>query len=165
MIFSPFVVGYLLLLLLLFSLSILANYFLCRCVIFAAIAAGTTQPTTFTTTSTSSTGWSCPRGGQCTSATSVARSCTPSFSSRYSGHHFCASQWERSLPKAHFKHDWVCHQMNGWPLRARLCSCPEISLESNSVQAPQRSFRWDYKLRSPMSICMQKYHVCTLKIL
>ena len=40
------------------------------------------------------------------------------------------------------------HQMDGWPLLDRLCAHPEISLESNSVQTPQNSFRWDYKPRS-----------------
>ena len=34
------------------------------------------------------------------------------------------------------------HQMDGWPLCARLCACPEICLES-TVQPLQRSFRWD----------------------
>ena len=31
------------------------------------------------------------------------------------------------------------HQMDGWPLRARLCGRPEISLESNCVQTLTKS--------------------------
>ena len=41
---------------------------------------------------------------------------------------------------------------------ARLCACPEISSESNSVQTLQKSFGWDYKPRSPVCIRMQKDH-------
>ena len=39
---------------------------------------------------------------------------------------------------------------------ARLCTCPEISSESNSVQTKKKSFKWDYELRSAMCIyiCM-----------
>ena len=50
-------------------------------------------------------------------------------------------------------------------LCARLCACSEISPESSLVQALQKSFGWDYKLRCPVCICMQKDHVLTLKIL
>ena len=32
------------------------------------------------------------------------------------------------------------HQMEGWPLRPRLCARPQISPESNSVQSLQKSF-------------------------
>ena len=35
----------------------------------------------------------------------------------------------------------VRHQMDGWPLYARLSARPEISPESNSVQTLQKSFR------------------------
>ena len=52
------------------------------------------------------------------------------------------------------------HQMDGWPLCARLCARPEICLES-TVQPLQRSFRWVYKPRSPVWICMQKCNIYT----
>ena len=45
------------------------------------------------------------------------------------------------------------HQMDGWPLCARLCRHPEISLESNSVQTLQKPFGWDYEPKSP-DMCM-----------
>ena len=41
----------------------------------------------------------------------------------------------------------------------RLCRCPEIFLELKSVQTLQESFRWDYKLRSPVCLCKQKDHI------
>ena len=57
------------------------------------------------------------------------------------------------------------HQMDGWLLCARLCTCPEIFPELNSVQTLQKSFRWDYKLRSLMCIRMQNDHIRMLKTL
>ena len=41
----------------------------------------------------------------------------------------------------------------------------EISPESNSEQILQKSFRWDYKLRSPAYIHMKNNPTCMLKIL
>ena len=46
-------------------------------------------------------------------------------------------------PRSERGHHWNAW-MPGWPLRARLCTCPEISPESNSVQTLQKSFGWDY---------------------
>ena len=46
---------------------------------------------------------------------------------------------------------------------ARLCTRLEISVESNSVQTLQKSFGWDYQLRSPWY--MHKYQICMFKIL
>ena len=42
-------------------------------------------------------------------------------------------------------------QMDGWPLRARLCTCPDFSPESHSVQVPQPSLEWvfNYINRGP----------------
>ena len=49
------------------------------------------------------------------------------------------------------------HQIDRWPLRARFCARPEISLESKSVQILQKSFGWDYKPRSPVGKKMMKW--------
>ena len=50
------------------------------------------------------------------------------------------------------------HQMDGWLLCGGLCTCHGISLESDSVQTLQESFRWEYnyKLRYPVCIWTQK---------
>ena len=56
------------------------------------------------------------------------------------------------------------HQMDGWPLRARLCTHPEIFPELNSVQTLQTSFRRGYKPRSSVCIRKQNDHTCMLKI-
>ena len=45
------------------------------------------------------------------------------------------------------------HQIDGWLLCAGLCACPEISLESDSLQTRQKSFGWD---RSSGGIGVQK---------
>ena len=47
-------------------------------------------------------------------------------------------------------------QMDRWPLRARLCAQPEISLESNTVQILQQPSGWDYKPRFPVCKKMTK---------
>ena len=57
------------------------------------------------------------------------------------------------------------HYMDDWPLRDRLLPGPEISPQSDSLQALQKSFRWDYKPRSFVCIRMQKERIRTLKIL
>ena len=56
------------------------------------------------------------------------------------------------------------HQMERWLLRARLCAHPEISPESKSAGSTN-SFRWGYKLRSPLCLHMPKDHLHTLRIL
>ena len=63
---------------------------------------------------------------------------------------FRQSQWRRARVLALENKSTIesCHQMDGWPPHARLCAHPEISLESDSVQTLQKSFRWDYKPRS-----------------
>ena len=66
------------------------------------------------------------------------------------------AEQEDSLSKARVKHGERGHQMNGWPLRARLCASPEISPESKSVQTLHKSLGWNYKPRSPVSIRMLK---------
>ena len=50
------------------------------------------------------------------------------------------AEQEYSLSKARVIHVECGHQMNGWPLCARLCTLLEISSESNSVQTLQTSF-------------------------
>ena len=44
------------------------------------------------------------------------------------------AQQEHSLSKAKLRLIEHGHDMDGWPLCATLCACPEISLESNSGQ-------------------------------
>ena len=46
------------------------------------------------------------------------------------------TEQEYPLPKAKVIHVECGHQMDGWPLCARLSTLLEISLESNSVQTP-----------------------------
>ena len=47
--------------------------------------------------------------------------------------------------------------VNRWPkCMLGFCAKPKSCPESNSVQIVQKSFRWDYKLRSPLCIHMQK---------
>ena len=52
------------------------------------------------------------------------------------------------------------HQMDGWPLCARLSAHPEISPESNAAQILQKLFGQDYEPRFPLPPppppCMQK---------
>ena len=68
------------------------------------------------------------------------------------------TEQEHSLSKAKSVTIQRGHNMDGWPLCARLCAHPKNSPEGNSVQTLQKSFGWDYKLRSSMCICMQKDH-------
>ena len=75
-----------------------------------------------------------------------------------------ASQWCRARAPALEGPLKRGHQMDGWLLCTRLCACPEISSVSNSVQTLQKSFRWDYKLGSPVCKCMRKDHIHMLRI-
>ena len=55
---------------------------------------------------------------------------------------------------------WECgHQMDGWPLHARLCTHPEISLESNFVQTLQKVFQM--RLRTELSCHISKSNLWT----
>ena len=75
------------------------------------------------------------------------------------GESVAQSSPEYSLWKAKLRTIEHGYQIHRWPLCTRLCTSPEISLESNSVQTLQKSFRWNYKQRSPMCIRMQKEHI------
>ena len=69
------------------------------------------------------------------------------------------AEQEYLLLKAKVKHSGVWSP-NGWvtimccyySTTTRLCACPEISPEQESVQTLQKSFGWGYK---PQSLCMQ----------
>ena len=66
------------------------------------------------------------------------------------------TEWKHLFSKAKLHRIKHSHYMDRWSLPARLCICPEIFPQTDSVQTLQKLFRCEYKLRSPVCIHLQK---------